>query len=500
MSGSPVRRVTGASKRNYSIRRTGSTQRITNSARPAMKPKPNAKYLYKIYPEYHVPEKVRLTTHSKIFEQIFAESPDWKPTQNDKQAHYTDNNAGSRVKSFFKTKTDITTKIFLAKTLQKKIQVPDLELHEQLKSEAREAHRVALEKYKKVLRDKELKEYVLRPSNDGQRTSNDGQRTSNDGQRTSNDGQRTSNDERKTAASDDDSELIEPVYVEPPVPTKTIEVASPYYPPTLVCKNGKVDPVISRNQKLWNDNKKEKWFLKTTKGYGGSGIYVFIGPQQAKEQMHRSALGFPSDIVERNDKIVAKKSAEYVLQRGIEPHLMQGFKFDIRIWVLFVFEKKRDFRVFIYDDAFLRVSSKLYNPNSTNTLINLTNLTFHGDQKSVISKTYTLKTREYYQEVFPKICAAVADIVGHLKDHLAPGGEQGFEIMGYDFILDQNKNPWLLEINRHIGYPVNARNKSTVDLIFQMLKDTIDLAIVPQELCNASPKQTGWVPVGGFTI
>jgi len=380
-----------------------------------------SRYYYKIYPENTIPEKKWLTTHSPIFRDIFESDPEWQETRNLQQLDFTDMNEQSPIKNFFKTRDDITTKIFLARLLQRKeIQYSDV---------------IGL-------------------------TGPTGSAAPN-----------------------------------------IIESRPDFYPPTLVCESGRVDPILSENQALYQADKPGKWYLKPSKGSGGSGITIVSSPQKAREHFFKKARGMPEDIAERYPLKAKNQKADYVLQRGIErPLLLQGFKFDMRVILLFTFNQKRHFKSYVYKDAFLRVSTKPYQEDSNNPLINLTNLTFHKKQQSVIGKTYTYKSRDFYQATYPKIHEACREIVDRLRDHLIPEPYKGYEIMGFDFMFDEDLKPYLLEINRFVGWPRDSKNKSVVNLIYGLMREAINLAIKPLINPSYKPSLGGWDPLLTFSI
>ena len=141
----------------------------------------------------------------------------------------------------------------------------------------------------------------------------------------------------------------------------------------------------------------------------------------------------------------------------------------------------------------MRVSSVKYKSNTIDNYINLTNLSYHSDRKSKISKTQVYSKQGFYAESYPRIKEATKIVVERIKSSFVnPGKKKGYEIMGFDYILDTDNNPYLLEINRHVGYPYNARNKGVVNLVFQMLKDTVNLAIKPLIDSSIVPEVGGW--------
>ena len=170
------------------------------------------------------------------------------------------------------------------------------------------------------------------------------------------------------------------------------------------------------------------------------------------------------DIALFNDlnklKTFTSNSNSWVVQKYIEnPLLLLNRKFDIRQWVLI--SSNDPLTIWIYKKSYLRFSLENYSDdNISNPFIHLTN--------NSISKTSTkfssndikgcMWSIEQFQEfllteqksnlwtgsIFPNIKKIVKYSVlaiGNL------GRRNSFEILGYDFMIDDKYKPWLLEVN-----------------------------------------------------
>ncbi|KYN42127.1 Tubulin polyglutamylase TTLL4 [Trachymyrmex septentrionalis] len=203
-------------------------------------------------------------------------------------------------------------------------------------------------------------------------------------------------------------------------------------------------------RQVWEKNGgKEKWIIKPPASARGTGIRV----------VHRWSQ-------------IPKKRAVVVQQYLSRPMLIRGAKFDLRLYVFVT--SFNPLKVYVYPDGLVRFASVKYNDDInylsdrfmhlTNYSINKTSATYTSND-SVDSSTghkWTLKTLWSYLEQenvnVTKIWKSIKDIV--IKTMIA--GESSintltrantssryccYELFGIDIILDENRRPWLLEVN-----------------------------------------------------
>jgi hypothetical protein len=176
---------------------------------------------------------------------------------------------------------------------------------------------------------------------------------------------------------------------------------------------------------------------------------------------------------------------EYIMiQKYLEkPLLYQGRKFDIRMWIMFMTNREND--VHIFKEGHLKATSLKYNPDSNDLFVHLTNYSVqkHNIHFSKIEIGNEIPFYEFQREldrkktginfikdIYPKIVRIV-----RLTGGAAIQGKMNFmnikncfEIFGYDFILDENYKPYLLEINTNPGLEISS------PLINQLLPRMID--------------------------
>ena len=189
-----------------------------------------------------------------------------------------------------------------------------------------------------------------------------------------------------------------------------------------------------------------------------------------------------------------------IIQRYItNPLLLNGFKFDLRIYVTVT--SFNPLEAFIYQEGFARLATSLFslNPHDlSNKFIHLTNYSiqknavdrnldqFNGiDQADQIyggCKISLASLRKNFIRMrinYDDIWAKVEDIV--LKTLVCANNEISynpccFELFGFDIIIDDNLDCHLIEVN---SSPSLARDTLLDDMIKQRLIDeTIDLVDV----------------------
>ena len=226
------------------------------------------------------------------------------------------------------------------------------------------------------------------------------------------------------------------------------------------------------------------------------------------------------EIIEINDnlkmEISNKKKRKckcILIQKYIEkPLLYQGRKFDIRLWVLFIGNKPDD--VYIFKEGHLKATCGNYDLNSKDLFIHLTNysiqkynsdfskieigneIPFKDLQKDLDSKKIKINFRN---NIYPKIVRIVRITAGAAKDKINRMKRKNcFEIYGYDFMIDDNYNPFLIEINTNPGFEISS---PLIDMLLPRLIDdafklTIDTDFYLSNIYINSPSN---FPVEGYS-
>ena len=178
-----------------------------------------------------------------------------------------------------------------------------------------------------------------------------------------------------------------------------------------------------------------------------------------------------------------------VIQKYIEkPLLYYGRKFDIRIWVLLT----QNLNVYMFEEGHLKCCSINYNLNSDNTFCHLTNYSFQKynsnfgkyefgnevsfeDFQKCIDANYNKKVN-FKNDVMPKIKDIIKFTFESVKNKINPMMRKyTFEIFGFDFMLDCNFEPFLIEVNSNPGYEESSPLIKM--LVPRMLDDALRLTV-----------------------
>ena len=160
---------------------------------------------------------------------------------------------------------------------------------------------------------------------------------------------------------------------------------------------------------------------------------------------------------------------EVIVQKYLDnPLLYKKRKFDIRCFVLV----DGNLNVFFCREGHLKGSSELYDINTTNKFIHITN---HSLQKKSAKfeqfefgneMSYSDFKKFMEEENIPldKFNSMIEDMKMLVKISFKSVGKKllkvtpvfCFEIFGYDFILDNDFRPWILEINNNPGLGISS--------------------------------------------
>jgi len=218
------------------------------------------------------------------------------------------------------------------------------------------------------------------------------------------------------------------------------------------------------------------WLIKPANNNQGRGIEVF---KNNYEDMKKFLLS-------KNPR------SYWVVQKYIErPLLYYGRKFDIRMWALMTW--KQEF--YIYRIGYIRTSSDSYKTDARQNYVHLTNncLQQYGANYGAHEAGNTISFNrfcEYLALQFPSYKFDFErDFLARMKDlmidtYLAAKNELNpnkrtncFELLGYDFMIDEDFRVWLIEANTnpYIGIP----NKYIEGLLPKMLNDLFEIVLDP---------------------
>lgn len=213
------------------------------------------------------------------------------------------------------------------------------------------------------------------------------------------------------------------------------------------------------------------WITKPAASFGGEGIQVFWSPQKLQKYL----------LTERRPHIVQK-----YLER---PLLAQGRKFDIRVFILLTLDK-----IQVHEFMYARVAPDPYVSGSEEIRSNITNISLYNEfemAKSMeevgVNRQEIIDFVRQLKPLFQKAQQIERDY--HLQERIT---FQTFDFMGLDIILDENRKPWLLEINKEPGFNSSRGGiyTETPRVVDDTLKEAIFFKLFPE---RRTP--TGFLPL-----
>ena len=190
------------------------------------------------------------------------------------------------------------------------------------------------------------------------------------------------------------------------------------------------------------------------------------------------------------------KHNSFIFQKYIErPLLIKGRKFDIRCWVLWNYDSK----VYLFKEGYLRTSSKPYKIDPENPDDMFTHLTNNAVQKT--SKDYgafedgnqisyaafqqycetqtesrCLRNYSVRGNFIPTIKKQITRSIFATKDLIDPMKRKHcFELFGYDFIIDEDLNTWMIEVNTN---PCLEESSSILQMYLpRLVEDMLSLSV-----------------------
>jgi len=208
--------------------------------------------------------------------------------------------------------------------------------------------------------------------------------------------------------------------------------------------------------------KKAAFICKPQKGCQGKGIYITRKPITTDSQ----------------------SDSKYIIQQYIEkPLVIDGFKFDLRVYVLVT--SCDPLRIFVYKEGLARFATTPYNDltnlnmsqhcmHLTNYSINKHSETFIRDDEESGSKRKFSSIKKWFKEnnhdyetlwkqihdIIIKTLIAAHPVISHSYRTCFPSHNNHsgcFEILGFDILLDRKLKPWILEVNHSPSFHTDSQ-------------------------------------------
>ena len=243
------------------------------------------------------------------------------------------------------------------------------------------------------------------------------------------------------------------------------------------------------------------WIVKPPDLFQGMGIKVFKDFKEIKNHCQNLFTGIEKVTAEQEDyckkhnielKPTIHKSEFILIQKYLDsPLLYYGRKFDIRCYVLVDY----CLNVYMCREGHLKACSQKYDLNDLNIFTHITNYSLQkrckdfskyeqGNEISfkkfieLLDNTSKIKGRgkKIFNKIYSKMKEEIQISMNAVGRRLKGVPKVlSFQIFGYDFIIDKDYNPWILEINDNPGLEISSELIS--HLIPRMVDDALRLTI-----------------------
>ncbi|KAL8433950.1 hypothetical protein ACSSS7_003473 [Eimeria intestinalis] len=209
------------------------------------------------------------------------------------------------------------------------------------------------------------------------------------------------------------------------------------------------------------------WVLKAADLSRGRCIDLFDSlPPEARlgePQRHKAKTSRGDSLrKERQDSSsnLGLYAPQQVAQKYVErPLLIHGKKCDLRLWVLVV--SWNPLKVWIYRKCYLRFGVESYD------FRNITNNDFLFS---------TFGSRIWENKIYPDVCRIVKLVCMSAQGEIEAKGE-AHELFGFDLLVDEDCNPWLLEVNA--SPDLSYSTPTTEALVKRLLPDILKVILGP---------------------
>lgn len=214
------------------------------------------------------------------------------------------------------------------------------------------------------------------------------------------------------------------------------------------------------------------------------------------------------------EKVPVDFSTTHVAQRYVhKPFLLDGYKFDLRLYVLVV--GCDPLRIFLHRHGLVRLASEQYvepsGKNIAQTMVHLTNYAINKMNPNFEENTNPTDAQDGHkrsweavhqhlrkeghdvetllqeiEDLIIKTLIAVQPSLSHFYHSCQPDDVENamcFEVLGFDVILDHKLQPWLLEVNHAPSFATESELDRVVKS--EVLKDTFTLL----NLCPEARRQ-----------
>lgn len=246
------------------------------------------------------------------------------------------------------------------------------------------------------------------------------------------------------------------------------KVLQKYFPKSFMIKEGWKNKI----------NTHKLYIIKPENSSSGWGIEVMYGYQLLQKK---------DFIVYYKDTNIIDTKSQFIIQEYIDnPLLLNGYKFDFRLYFLYTHDNK----IYLYDDFLIRRTSIKYTNNNLNKNIHITNVTNNPNNTRLNNhEFYKLLNKEYPNNKL-NLLDDVKKVLLILFDKIKIENNSNYQLCGFDVMLDNNFNLFFIEFNLFPSFAVthNKINILRENLLDDIMRLTVDKSFPNNYRTNRSNK------------
>eukprot|EP00742_Colponemidia_sp_Colp-10_P009408 GILJ01010255.1.p1 GENE.GILJ01010255.1~~GILJ01010255.1.p1 ORF type:complete len:570 (-),score=77.68 GILJ01010255.1:113-1771(-) len=209
--------------------------------------------------------------------------------------------------------------------------------------------------------------------------------------------------------------------------------------------------------------------------------------------------------------------SQFVIQKYLSnPHLIAGYKWDLRVYVLIT--SFHPLKIYVYDEGLVRFSTEKYDMDSldnkfshlTNSSINKLSPSLETEKEGIGAgcKWMFQRLKEYFKaqniddsKLWPRIENIINLTVLNLTTTV-PRMDCCFELFGFDILVDDALKPWLIEVNSSpalaLDGPIDVEVKTALINDITDLLDLSPLSVSHRKVVMKAPRPA--VPSSAGTV
>lgn len=206
--------------------------------------------------------------------------------------------------------------------------------------------------------------------------------------------------------------------------------------------------LIKSNSNIDNFMKKGKLYIvKPISGSGGVGIKVFDNNEKLKKYISN----FKITNVGKQKLLKSNVIKEWLIEDYIEkPLLIYGKKFHIRVLCL-IFIENNNILFYLFDKFFIYTAVKKYTLNKLNKNVHNSHISTNNELKKAINEYNKLDSKilKNIKDQIIYLCKYIKTLLPNMKCY--PETKNCFQHIGFDFMVTNNHQVKLIEINQRPG-------------------------------------------------